>query len=102
MYDNQLAQHIIDPRQAQQRAQQQAVVDALRSPQFTQANTPVGQVQAANTPATMQSNDQMMSNLGGLAGSAMKQFNVPTALKYGTNPGSQQTSMLAAQDAAFL
>jgi hypothetical protein len=75
-----------------------AGAQALMQGGMAAANT-LGSVQGYNPMGTalsgLSQNQQFTNALGGMFG------NRPTAQMYGTNPGSQQTQMLAAQDAWF-
>lgn len=77
--------------------QVKALIESLRqAPMQGQQSAPQqGQVVSANVANPGAAIDPIMQRLGGMA------QNVGTAMQYGTNPFSQQTSMLAAQDAAF-
>lgn len=80
---------------------QQAIVEALRQPQMAQQATPM--MQSNRVVAASGGMGQGMDALGqglGKFGDSLG-FNMRTANTYGTNPLSQQTNMLAAQDAAF-
>ena len=87
----------LSPEQMQQQGMQQAMIDALRQqPQQVAPQQGVRQVVSAGGLG-----DGMDT---GLIGGALRKAgnNIGTAAQYGTNPFSQQTNMLAAQDAAFL
>ena len=99
-----MAGKLMPEEQARILQQQQPLIDALRANgggamAFNpSANTGV---QGGQMP---QGTDQFGNVLGqalGQGGSYLKQ-NFATANQYGTNPLSQQTNMLQAQDAAFL
>ena len=84
-----------------QMMQQQRLVEALRAPQvqqMAQAQSHGGQLAAAPQSANWAA--PVGQALGNMGNNAL--FNMQTANKYGTNPFSQQTDMLAAQDAAFV
>ena len=84
------------PEQVGQQQQQQMLIDALRNGIGQQAApTQAGKVQSAGYVG--QGMDP--SAIGGAFGKVGN--NLGTAAQYGTNPFSQQTNMLAAQDAAF-
>ena len=88
----------------EQMAMQQRIVEALRAPQVQQ----MAQAQAAQTGSQSPASGQMgqaVSDFASPIGKALGGYvgnNLSTSMKYGTNPFSQQTNMLAAQDAAFL
>ena len=84
-----------------QMMQQQRLVEALRAPQVQQmAHTQSHGGQLAAVPQAASWASPVGQALGNVGNSAL--FNVQPANKYGTSPFSQQTDMLAAQDAAFL
>ncbi len=86
----------LSPEEAQQMQMQQAMVDALRQqPTMQQAAPQQGQVVSAGALGDGMNTDMI--------GGALRKGgqNIGTAMDYGTNPFSQQTNMLAAQDAAF-
>ena len=99
-----MAGTLMPEEQARILQQQQPLIDALRANgggamAFNPAAT--AGVQGGQMP---QGTDQFGNALGqalGQGGSYLKQ-NFATANQYGTNPLSQQTNMLQAQDAAFL
>jgi hypothetical protein len=99
-----MAGTLMPEEQARILQQQQPLIDALRANgggalAFNPAAT--AGVQGGQTT---QGTDQFGNALGqllGQGGSYLKQ-NFNTANQYGTNPLSQQTNMLQAQDAAFL
>lgn len=86
----------LSPEQMQQQGMQQAMIDALRQqPQQVAPQQGARQVVSAGGLG-----DGMDA---GMIGGALRKAgnNIGTAAQYGTNPFSQQTNMLAAQDAAF-
>lgn len=87
----------LSPEQMQQQGMQQAMIDALRQ-QPQQVAPQQGARQVASAGGLGDGMD------AGLIGGALRKVgnNIGTAAQYGTNPFSQQTNMLAAQDAAFL
>ena len=85
----------------EQMQMQQAIVEALRQPQIAQQAAPMMQSNrvVAASGGMGQGVDALGQGLGKFGDSLG--FNMRTANTYGTNPLSQQTNMLAAQDAAF-
>lgn len=85
----------------EQMQMQQAIVEALRQPQIAQQAAPMMQSNrvVAASGVMGQGVDALGQGLGKFGDSLG--FNMRTANTYGTNPLSQQTNMLAAQDAAF-
>jgi hypothetical protein len=85
-------------QQNQQQSMQQAIIEALRNNQQQAAPAQAGEV-----TTTGAFGDGMDTNA--IGGAIKKGYdwlgNTGTANTYGTNPFSQQTSMLAAQDAFF-
>ena len=110
-YTNLLAQYIRGPRQQEQQTreqqQQQALVEALRgfgSMGQQQGGTPMqaGNIVGANANGSgLVQGAQLGGQLGQVGQGLWDKYQPTTALRYGTTPGSQQTSMLAAQDAGF-
>ena len=88
------------PQQQQQQGMQQALIEALRGQQQQQAApAQQGRVVSANADPSGMNTNAIGQVLGdGISGIGN---NLSTAKTYGTNPFSQQTNMLAAQDAAF-
>ena len=85
----------INPFQADPQAETAAIISALREqPQAMPQVQAQPQQQAAGGGM-----DQLAQLLGNGLGQGAG--NIGTAMQYGTNPFSQQTNMLAAQDAAF-
>ena len=96
-----MAGTLLPQQQQQQQGMQQALIEALRGQQQQQA-APVqqGRVVGANADPSGLNAGAIGQALGnGISGIGN---NLRTASTYGTNPFSQQTNMLAAQDAAFL
>ena len=83
------------PGQQNEEAAIQALVEALRQPTGASLGAGAPQLASAASPQGLTFDSQTTNALGGGLN------NVWTANKYGTNIGSQQTNMLAAQDAAF-
>ena len=85
-------------------AMQQQLAEVLRAPQVQR----IAQAQAAQTGSQSPASGQMgqaVSDFASPIGKALGGYvgnNLGASMKYGTNPFSQQTNMLAAQDAAFL
>ena len=77
-----------------------AMIEALRQPaqQMQAAPQQQGQVVSAH-PDYGNSMDVIGQQLGTALGKGVQ--SIGTAMQYGTTPFSQQTNMLAAQDAAF-
>ena len=101
-----LGEYIQAPQQkTPEQKQQDALIEALRGMGGQQAAatpTMAGNVVNANGgQGGMQSGVELGQNLGTIGNSLNNKFNFGTALQYGTTPGSQQTAMLAAQDAGF-
>ena len=100
-----LGEYIQAPQQkTPEQQQQEALIEALRGMGGSQQSAPaqVGQVVNANAPSGgMDSGMALGMGLGQLGNKLNNKFNFGTALQYGTTPGSQQTSMLAAQDMGF-
>ena len=101
-----LASYIKGPEQrTPEHQQQEALIEALRSGMGSQqqaAPTQAGNVVSANANGSgYASGAQLGSQLGKLGQGLNDQYGLTTALKYGTNPGSQQTMMLAGQNAGF-
>lgn len=97
--------YMVTPEQVKQKTAQQAMIDALRNVAAPQATTTpaqqqAGQVVNANAPSGSFGSG-MRSGLGLGLGDKLGSLNLGTALQYGTTPGSQQTAMLAAQNAGF-
>ena len=88
----------LSPEQMQQQGMQQAMIDALRNSGPQQVAPQQGARQVVSAGGLGAGMDT------GLIGGALRKAgnNIGTAAQYGTNPFSQQTNMLAAQDAAFL
>ena len=88
----------------EQMAMQQQLAEVLRAPQVQQ----IAQAQAAQTGSQSPASGQMgqaVSDFASPIGKALGGYvgnNLGASMKYGTNPFSQQTNMLAAQDAAFV
>lgn len=96
--------YMVTPEQVKQKTAQQAMIDALRNVGGAQQAAPqqasaTGQVVNANSGGTSGLQSGIQSGLG--LADKFGNLNLGTALQYGTNPGSQQTAMLAAQDAGF-
>ena len=85
-------------------AMQQQLAEVLRAPQVQR----IAQAQAAQTGSQSPASGQMgqaVSDFASPIGKALGGYvgnNLGASMKYGTSPFSQQTNMLAAQDAAFL
>ena len=96
-----LASYIKPPEQkTPEQQQQEALIEALRGMGSQQQAAPAqaGNVVSANTNGGgFSQGAQMGQSLGALGGKLNDQYGLTTALKYGTNPGSQQTMMLAGQ-----
>lgn|SRR5574343_472798 len=100
-----LGEYIQAPQQkTPEQQQQEALIEALRGMGAQSAAAPAqtGAVVNANAPAgSMGQAVDLGMGLGQLGNKLNNKFNFGTALQYGTTPGSQQTSMLAAQDMGF-
>ena len=100
-----LASYIKPLEQATPEQQQQAaLIEALRGMGGQQQAVPAqaGNVVSANAgQGGLQSGLDLGQSLGTLGSKLNDQYGLTTALKYGTNPGSQQTMMLAGQNAGF-
>ena len=84
------------PEQMAQQQRQQMMVDALRASTRSPAAQRAGNVVSANGGVADSFNTNALGGaLGNLGG------NLGAAFKYDTNPFSQQTAMLRAQDAGF-
>ena len=80
-----------------------AIIDALRQQPQSQQPLMTQQDQVVSAHPTDDSGQSMYDAMGRLIGKGVSYVgnNLGTALRYDTNPFSQQTNMLAAQDAAF-
>ena len=100
-----LASYIKPPEQrTPEQRQQDAIVEALRGMGGQQQMAPAqaGNVVSANANGSgFAQGAQLGQSLGQLGQGLNNQYNFGTAMQYGTTPGSQQTSMLAAQNAGF-
>lgn len=103
--DNPLSAYIQTPKDQQQKAQAEALIAALRGTGGVGRST-VGAADSTAQAGHVTPANATGSALSGFAnglsmGKGFGNLNLGTALNYGTRPGSQQTSMLAAQDAGF-
>ena len=89
---------LLPQQQQQQQSEQQAIIEALRGTQQT-APAQQGRVVSANADLGGLNTDAFGRALGGSLEGVGN--NLRAAGTYGTNPFSQQTNMLAMQDAAF-
>lgn len=100
-----MAGTLMPEEQARILQQQQPLIDALRANGGgAMAFNPSANAGVQGGQMPQSTSDQLGSILGqalGKGGGYLKQ-NFATANQYGTNPLSQQTNMLQAQDAAFL
>jgi hypothetical protein len=101
-----LGEYIQAPQQkTPEQRQQDALIEALRGmggQQQVAAPMQAGNVVNANGgQGALQSGVELGQNLGQIGTGLNNKFNFGTALQYGTTPGSQQTAMLAAQNAGF-
>ena len=80
-----------------------ALVDALRQQPQSQQPVMAQQGQVTSAHPTDGGGQPMYDQMGRLIGQGVNYLgsNPGAALRYDTNPFSQQTNMLAAQDAAF-
>lgn len=85
--------------QTPEQMQMKALIESLRQP--AQQLQPMAPQQNQAVSANPESSDMapVLGQLGGLVNSGLQ--NIGTAFQYGASPFSQQTNMLAAQDAAF-
>ena len=100
-----LSSYIKAPEQkTSEQRQQDALIEALRGVGGQQQATPAqaGNVVSANGgQGGLQSGLNLGQSFGGIGSKLNDQYGLTTALKYGTNPGSEQTMMLAKQNAGF-
>lgn len=89
----------VDPSQQQQGQFQQQLVDALRNFGGGAPQQQGQRITSANAGGEGMDTDALGQALGKGAGYLGSNFS--TAMQYGTNPFSDQTSMLMAQNAGF-